>query len=739
MLNEAYDLLQALRKACIELPSYQQGVVTPGKGTGPCLRVRLNQNSRISSIEALTDEEWPGLWTIMDGNQNSRPIVRLNVPLLQIPLEDPWWTSMGYTHNQKREKIAEVDRLNALKTALDTSDWFQSFTMPDRDKDRKSKTPAEKASDLWNRVRDRAKELSASLKGTNDLADVQCVLERFANLPDMQDFAAYLRSAIKTQLESGKLPLDIAESLLVGKLKRAGDKWEPIESKVQLAFDIDNGGTIYGRKTRTALEAALEAQNNRERGKNLVSDSKTACAFGSARPLQNDAFPNPQLPIVAEKGMPLVSMFSEAPANTRYGLTDSAIVPVSYMLAVHMASALLWATSEEREGKTWRGVASGIFNKSREQRDLLITYVDEKPHIDASIADFFGEGQDSVNKQFEVDSKAVCDALSAIVREIPSSKLRVFVLRQVSPGQVQVVLSRTLNPMQIITGSKLWNEGAGNLPPISIPLPKEKGKAPEDSRPMAPYPDQIVRLLSRQWIRKGAKKDKQEPFTPVAGPSLGSVIDLLVREPGKFESIAHDLLRRCLVQIGPLLEGLIGAIRTNKKENYEQYPLENRYPALIACSTIGLVLHALNSRKEDYMQDSVFLVGKMLALADDIHRSYCEVVRGGSLPPSLLGNSLLSTAMENPTRAVAVLGDRLKIYIGWVKTAKEPQGTDKAAEESLIAIRTARNRRAQYEAFVESVHDQGLPTKMDDVAKAHLLLGYLASTKEYKEGGQTNE
>jgi len=56
MLNEAYDLLQALRKACIELPSYQQGVVTPGKGTGPCLRVLLQQNSSITSIEALTDE-----------------------------------------------------------------------------------------------------------------------------------------------------------------------------------------------------------------------------------------------------------------------------------------------------------------------------------------------------------------------------------------------------------------------------------------------------------------------------------------------------------------------------------------------------------------------------------------------------------------------------------------------------------------------------------------------------------
>jgi hypothetical protein len=194
-----------------------------------------------------------------------------------------------------------------------------------------------------------------------------------------------------------------------------------------------------------------------------------------------------------------------------------------------MAKALLWATSGEREGKTWRGVASSIFDKSREQKDLLITYVDGKPQIDAAIADFFGEDQGSVNKQFEVDSEAVCDALSAIVREIPSSKLRVFALRQVSPGQVQVVMSRTLNPMQIISGAKLWNKGAGNLPPIVVPLPKEQGKAPEDGRPMTPYPDQIVRLLSRQWIREGAKNDKQEPFTPVAGPRLAASSICLLR------------------------------------------------------------------------------------------------------------------------------------------------------------------------------------------------------------------
>jgi hypothetical protein len=739
MLNEAYNLLQALRAADIELPSYQQGVVTPGRNTGPCLRVRLQQDSSISSIEALTDEEWSGLWTIMDGNQNSRPVFRLNVPLLQIPLEDSWWNSIGYTINQKRENISDVDRLNALKVALGRSDWFQSFAKSSEAKNNKEKSAAEKVSDLWFRVREKAKEISSSLHGSSDLADVQSLFERIGNLPDMQDFAVLLRSVIKAQMESGKLPIDPVETLLVGKLKRKEEKWECAESKVQLAFDIDNCSTIYLTRTRKAIEAVLGGQREGSIEERPATESIAECAYGSAAPLQNSAFPNPQLPIVGEKGMPLVSMFREAPANTRYRFTDSAIVPVGQMLASEMAKALIWVTSEEREGKTWCGLASGIFNKSREQRDLFIAYIDGKPQIDVDIADFFGKDQDSSDKQFEVDSKIVCDALKSITRDRPSSKLRLFALRQVSPGQVQVVLSRTLDPMQIITGAKFWNDGAKNLPPITVPLPKEKNKAPEDGCPVALYPNQVVRLLSRQWIREGAKKNKQEPFAPVTGPTLGSVIDLLIREPGKYESIARDLLRRTLIQVGPLLKGLVGAMRKGKKEHDEQYPAQkqypekNRYQALNACSTIGLALYALNSRKEDYMQNSAFAVGKMLALADDIHRSYCVVVRNDSIPPSLLGNSLLSTALENPSRAVAALGDRLKVYIGWAKTAKEPQSSDKDLEKKQIAIRTARNRLVQYGLLAESIADQGLPTKMDNEAKAHLMLGYLASTKDNNE------
>jgi len=709
MLNEAYDLLKALENAGAELPLVHPRIRYPVTGSTNRLWVRLDSHCSFSGIHVPTNDEWSSVWTMIRTSDPGFPVWRIHEPLYAVDYDSPLWEQLS---------VSQQDiRLSLLKELLS-----ENISSPSTIKE--LSTVCRKAKELETYFRDKP------------LGEMSM---RFLTIAD--DPVQFLKELANKCLEAiirGEVSeVDTVKLLFVGNPPKPNGTRDDIQ--IQLAFDIAESSSlsIYTQANRLDVMARLP-KSPAKKDKQNRSD-QTFCMYTRLPDVQESAFPSATLKIVSPRGIPIFSMKRETPTNWRYGKSGSELISVSSSVALKMTAALHWVCDESRRGKTWRGVSSGIFNKSREQRDLFIAYVDGEPQIGAPIADFFGADQDSVNKHFEVDSKAVCDALSAIAREFPSSKLQVFVLRQVSQGQVQVVLSRTLNPMQIITGSKLWNEGAGNLPPISIPLPKEKGKAPEDSRPMAPYPDQIVRLLSRQWIREGAKKDKQEPFTPVAGPSLGSVIDLLVREPGKFENIAHDLLRRCLVQIGPLLEGLIGAIRTNKKENYEQYPMGNRYPALIACSTIGLVLHALNSRKEDYMQDSVFLVGKMLALADDIHRSYCEVVRGGSLPPSLLGNSLLSTAMENPTRAVAVLGDRLKIYIGWVKTAKEPQGTDKAAEESLIAIRTARNRRAQYEAFVESVHDQGLPTKMDDVAKAHLLLGYLASTKEYKEGGQTNE
>ena len=58
------------------------------------------------------------------------------------------------------------------------------------------------------------------------------------------------------------------------------------------------------------------------------------------------------------------------------------------------------------------------------------------------------------------------------------------------------------------------------------------------------------------------------------------------------------------------------------------------------------------------MTGHVYLVGRLLALADTLHREYCIHVRGGegSIPPQLIGNALMPVAAISPEAAVERLG-----------------------------------------------------------------------------------
>jgi hypothetical protein len=81
MLNETYVLWQALDRARLTLPREHPRVKLPGSSTGPCLRVRLDEQGHVAAVETVTKDEWPGLWTVMEGNHNSFPVVRVKAPL----------------------------------------------------------------------------------------------------------------------------------------------------------------------------------------------------------------------------------------------------------------------------------------------------------------------------------------------------------------------------------------------------------------------------------------------------------------------------------------------------------------------------------------------------------------------------------------------------------------------------------------------------------------------------------
>ena len=100
--------------------------------------------------------------------------------------------------------------------------------------------------------------------------------------------------------------------------------------------------------------------------------------------------------------------------------------------------------------------------------------------------------------------------------------------------------------------------------------------------------------------------------------------------------------------------------------------VENRRAATHLETTLplfGILLHKLNLTKETYMENSPYLIGRFLNLADGLHVVWCRNVREKDpLPPQLLGSSLFASFLLNPVQAFGNAGLRMKPYLDWAKT-----------------------------------------------------------------------
>lgn len=701
MLNETYLLWQALNRANLTIPAEHPRVKSPGK-TGPCLRVRLDEQGHVAAIEAVTQDEWPGLWTVMEGNQNSFPVVRIKDPLCDVSQNDNIWKKLGFDEKGKRRKPSDhKDRLSAL-----------TDTLEDR-----CKLSTERDRQFWKRLKDKAKELLQHTNGNNsEDVTLREFVRRFreaANNPSAL-FRKIAECALRDLREARLDALDAVETLLVGKgPPDKSDKQPPMS--VQLAFDLREDSRfplqLYRQKVREYIKRILPMEQEVSKNRH---PARLCALTGEQQPLQVSPFPKVRLPIL-NKDFPLVSMFREAACNTRYGLTDSFIVPVAKQTALQVQDALTWIVADERKGKTWRGVASGKFETSqgrkKESFDLLIAYVDGAPEIDANVANFFGTDEGVQQKQFEVDAQVVCKALDGIERERPGSKLNLFLLRKASEGQAHVAVAESPSVEEVLQASQWWQQAATNVPEVSLPLLGKKGE------PHAPYPDQVVRLLSEEWVTNGTRSNK------VRGIGLNDVLDLLLRKPGKYEAAAWHMLDLTMRRLASLLLGIFGeAHKPEKKQRWDDYPDHSREVALRTVSTLGILLDAFGRKKETYMSGVAFLVGRLLSLADTLHREYCLHVRREDIPPQLIGNALMPVAADNPTDAVDRLRERIMIYKAWA---------DKGKSEEFRLGKWAVGQMGQVS---HQLSHSTLPTETDQTFRAELFLGYMARPPAEKEG-----
>ena len=141
--------------------------------------------------------------------------------------------------------------------------------------------------------------------------------------------------------------------------------------------------------------------------------------------------------------------------------------------------------------------------------------------------------------------------------------------------------------------------------------------------------------------------------------------------------------------------------------------------------------------KAPYTEEFGFLLGQLLAAADVVHVGYCMDVRDGSIPSSLLGNSLLGMAAEQPSKALSLLLKRWPPYANWAKNEPKVHAVAaKSDKNKAIALRKglsqARRLGPIASALSERLHDADGRT--DEMFQAELLLGYMAGLPPIAKG-----
>lgn len=740
MLNEVSRLWQSLATASIPVESQHPLIKPLPSSAKHLLRVRLAVDGMVSAVEDVADDERTALRRIVQTSDGSFPVLKANEPILNIAESDPMWAVARKRNQPDSERIA------LLESCLQGH----------------SSQPWDTVGHNWVQSRAKATLLSEKLAQDEAAAEMVTLGQRFcAALEDPIAFTGGIATSALTNAKCGLLSnLRAIEELLIGKGKDRAGRDKKISVLLVLDLDDMSGSRtrIYTRQMWRRVADVLPV-NLAERRRHHKHRAERA-AFGTDSQLWVGPFPQVKLPVLGAY-FPLVSMASDgdkAKCNKRYGLTEHCIVPVGEQAALRMQDALTWIVDADREGHTWRGVANGRFEKDsqsgkkREQRDLLIAFLEEKPDIDARTASYFGSGANVVKAKFEGDASAIARAINADPQVRPHSKLALFVLRKASDGQAQITLAESPTVKQVLDRADQWVLAVKkNTPHVRLFLPQSPYNEEElretDGEPLSPYPDQVVRLLSYQWVRDGSSPKKhggkpEKPNHEVIGPGLAEVLAVMLRTEGKWEPAARRLLALLVQRVTPLLIGVFGAKHVFgpwtdqgkcEREPLNHYPRESREIALRAVAVTGILLDALDCHKENYMKEAAYQVGQLLALADTLHKDYCIVVRRQQLPNSLIGTALMRHALENPVAAVADLSERMMEYVRWAKTVSLPKEKQNEREEKekkeqmRIAVHEARKKLRQFEPLAAALARANLPTETNDLEKAQLILGFLAS------------
>ena len=414
--------------------------------------------------------------------------------------------------------------------------------------------------------------------------------------------------------------------------------------------------------------------------------------FGESYQAGEEKMPERRLPRLGN--VKLRSHSDSLPCQRRYTLIESSSCPVSAESRASLAAALQWLTDPAREDITWSDISNAC---GFDFPALLLAYPENLPSEPPALASFIARPKGAENlyksNRFELTTEPVVKALQGLVNANPRTKINIFVLAKADTARTKLLLSKQFAVDHLLVSAKEWKRAIRNIPLIFIRQFAEgqQGVA-QWASPDDPFPSDVSRCLNLLWIRQGTRSEQIRVF------DIGSALTLLLETGALLGSTAERALRLALMQWTRLL---LACAQANAATMVHPTSLQEQR---LLPSILGLLLAKLGYWKEHYMKDNAYWIGRLLSLADRLHRNYCVRERKNELPPQLIGNALMPTCLDNPQAGLARLAERLPLY-------------QRTADEKL---------RMEVAEITDKIDHVNLPDRNTDADKAQLLLGYLA-------------
>lgn len=723
MLNEIIALERGLVAAGFDVAPRHPDLSSPGRTEA--LRVRLDMAGQPVEVAGLERNRVAALWTLRNGKHNSFPYVQLKQPLLSVP-EDAGW----------REAQAKV-----WKAAANPA---RRQLLRDLVRDHPMRALAPFGPGLRESL---GRRLAALGSLGPQQAAVPAVIGRVLALND--GGIALLRSLVDRLMfsldEADDALLEMARAALMGRAGQSQVVGVPLYFDVARdEFERDVADPSHAGPISAALSGGAAGSGA----------TGTCLLTGQEARLHAGNFPQPSLPVLGQ--VYLFSKNGDIPAAARYGRADADGLPVGAELSQRLAGALDAITTADHRGWAWQSVPG----ERPKSADLLIALVKGVP--EAPAAGVVAGGEEEVDDLDPAEAarrvaaqargafltrterlmRAVEDKVGADFRRTPVDLL---VLRKVDTGNAKAIVHRALTVDALHAAATAWAAALDNLPErLALPVPA-KDRRVRWRRPPALAPLDLPRATRALFLRGGSERAKREPVGLPAADALA----LFLGEAGSGR-IARAALTLVLARQGGLLAGAAHALRQDAGSTGFEYARDfDRAEALRSAALVGLLLAKMGRMREDYMNDAAFRLGQLLAAADTLHVGWCMDMRGGDVPPSLLGNSVLAIAQTDPVRALDVLCRRWKPYGGWAKgsgardkaeTLKNPKEGSEAERKQVQqrgwAIIRALSQARRADEVARALHGN-LPDArdVDDRFRAELLLGYVAGLPKAEPSG----